>query len=81
MIEYNECKLTVDISSDVRETISNTIIRPILNSSETKCLRTGSTKPSVEHFLEYFLERVVTEELEYETFHEEFGESYIRNWF
>ena len=81
MIEYNECKLTVDISSDVRETISNTIIRPILNSSETKCLRTGAKKHSVEHFLEYFLQRVVTEELEYETFHEEFGESYIRNWF
>ena len=80
MINYQEYKLNVDICSDVAEIISNTIIRPLLNSSESECIRTHAKEPSVEHFLEYFLERVITEEMEYETFFKEFGKSYIKDW-
>ncbi len=80
MVDYNEYNLNVVISSDVKETIASTIIKPILNNSESEGIKTRVEQPSVENFLEYFLERVITEEMEYETFFKEFGNPYMKNW-
>ena len=80
MVDYIDYDLNVIISSDVKETIASTIIKPIQNSSKSGGIKTRVSQPSVEDFLEYFLERVITEEMESETFFKEFGNPYMKNW-